>query len=220
MKKKIILILLMFLINFRVYSLTYGGCDYSIVSRMKSLVTNINVSYSYRVIENKPYFDITITNLIPEVYFVDTLTNATYTYSNTQDGEITIYNYTGDSGSFKFYSAIDACYGISLGTKYYKFPNYNIYYNDPICSDIPNYSLCQKWVKVNYSKEEFEKKVLEYKKVDDIVEEEKEQLDTKKTIFDVIIELYIKYYYYFLGSLIIICSIIILVHNKKNKFKL
>ncbi|MBE6155084.1 MAG: hypothetical protein E7163_05925 [Firmicutes bacterium] len=219
MKKKIILLLLLCLINIRAYSLTYGGCDYSLVSRLKSLVTNINISYSYNIIENRPYFDVTITNLIPEVYFVDTLTNSTYTYNTTQDGEITIYNYTGDSGSFKFYSAIDACYGISLGTKYYKFPTYNVYHADPICSDIPNYSLCKKWVKVNYSKEEFEKKVLEYKKTDDVIEEKKD-LEPEKTFVDIIIEIYIKYYYYFLGSIIIICSTIIIIHNKKNKFKL
>ena len=47
--KKIILILLLSFMFINSSALTYGGCDYSTVSRMKSIVKNINISYDYTI---------------------------------------------------------------------------------------------------------------------------------------------------------------------------
>ena len=223
MKKKIFLILIMvlFLKFTNIYALTYNGCDYSDISRIKSLVTNINISYDYKIIDNRAYFDVTITNMFPDAYFVDSSNSKTYTYNDTNDGEITIYNYQVSSGSYKFYSALDTCYGTSLGTKYYKFPTYNIYYNSSICSDVPNFSLCQKWANVNYSSNEFERLVNEYKeKLNKIDEEEKEIIDYEKTFLDRLVEIYVGNYYYFLAAIILVCLIIMIVTRRKNRFKL
>ena len=221
MKKKILflIVLLLFQKN-NVRALTYGGCDYSSVSRMKSLVNNINISYDYRIIDNVAYFDVTLNNITPEMYFWDTLTNETYTYADTQNGEITIHNYTGTSGNYKFYSAMSDCYGTALGTKYYSFPNYNIYYTNALCSDIPNYSLCQKWVKINYSYDKFEKIIFAYKDSLNSQEPIEEQVEYKDNILNKIVEFYVSYYYYFLVAVILICGIIILIKRKKDKFKL
>ncbi len=218
--KKIMLFLLICCFSFSVSALTYGGCDYSSVSRMKSIVTNINLSYDYKIINNEAYFDVTLNNLTEDIYFYDTATQKKYYYNDTINGEIVIFNYKITSGSYKFYSAKNECYGISLGTKYYNFPVYNKYYNNELCKDIPNYSLCQKWGYVNYSQEEFEEMVLEYKNSTPIEEEQSINLEYKKTFLEKIIDIYIKYYYLFLGALILICSIIIIINNKKNQFKL
>ena len=156
MRLKILFFLsLIFVVKMNVFGLTYGGCDYSDISRLKALVTNINVSYSYYMENNTPYFNVNLTNITSDMYFRDTLTNKTYSYNDTDNGEINIIGYNQTSGSYKFYSALSDCYGISLGTKYYQFPAYNIYYDDEICSGIKNYSLCQKWIDVNYSYYEF-----------------------------------------------------------------
>lgn len=218
--KKIFLTILIGFIFINSSALTYGGCDYSTVTKMKSIIKNINISYDYKIINNEAYFDVTINNLTDDIYFYDTSTNKNYYYSNTNEGEITIYNYNNDSGSYKFYSNVNDCYGISLGSKYYKFPNYNKYYNHSLCADIPNYSLCQKWINVNYSEEEFEAKVLEYKKIEDTTTEEETKVEYNKTVTDRAIELYISYYPYFLGTIIFVCCTIIFIHNKKNSFKL
>lgn len=220
MKKKIILLFIMvFITKLDIKALTYGGCDYSSISRLKSLVTNINISYDYYFIDNTPYFNVTLNNITQDMSFIDTLTNKTYTYYDTNSGEITITGYTGDSGSYKFYSNLGECQGISIGTKYYKFPSYNRYYNTSLCSDIPNYSLCQKWVSVDYSYEKFESLINEYKNKKP-EENPVISIDHNKNIFDMIVDFYVNYYYYILISIIVICSSIIIVKRRNNKFDL
>lgn len=220
MKKVILFLIVSFSFVALSSALTYSGCDYSAVSRMKSIVSNINLSYDYKIIDNEAYFDVKLNNLTEDIYFYDTVNDKNYYYSDTINGEIIISGYKINSGSYKFYSNLSECYGISLGTKYYKFPVYNKYYGDPLCTDIPNYSLCQKWSYVNYSQEEFEQKVFEYRNSKTIDDEKEINIEYKKTFVDIIIEIYIKYYYYFLGGLILICSAIIIVKNKKDRFKL
>lgn len=220
MKKIILFLIVSFSFLPLSNALTYGGCDYSAVSRMKSIVTNINLSYDYKIIDNEAYFDVKLNNLTEDIYFYDTATEKKYYYSDTIDGEIAIINYKINSGSYKFYSNLNECPGVFLGTKYYKFPDYNKYYADPLCDDIPNYSLCQKWGYVNYSREEFEQKVFEYKDSKPINSEKEITVEYQKTFIDVIIGIYIKYYYYFLGGIILICGVVIIVNNKKNRFDL
>lgn len=218
--KKIILFLLISFSLFSASALTYDNCNYSDVSRMKSIVTNINLSYDYKIINNEARFQITLNNLTEDIYFYDTTTGINYYYSDTNNGEIVIFDYKVISGSYKFYSAKSECYGISLGAKYYKFPIYNKYYNSPLCADIPNYSLCQKWGYVNYSQDEFEDIIFEYKNSKPIEEDNKINVQPEKTFFEKVIYLYVNYYYYFLGVLILLCSVIIIINNRKNNFKL
>lgn len=218
--KKIILMFFVSFLFLNVKALSYKGCDYSTVARMKSIVSNINLSYDYKIENNEAIFTVTINNLTDDIYFYDYVTKREYYYSDSNNGEVSISGYTNESGSFKFYSNNSNCKNITLGTKYYKFPSYNRYYQDELCKDIPNYSLCQKWVKVNYSRSEFEELVSEYKKKPEEIIKPEEKIEYKKTIFDKIVELYIKYYNYILGGIIVICLPIIIIYNKKNKFDL
>ena len=218
--KKIILMLILSFSFINSSALTYGGCEYSTVSRMKSIVSNINLSYDYEIINNEANFSVTLNNLTEDIYIYDDVTGKNYYYSDTNNGEITIYDYKSGSGSYKFYSNNSSCRGISLGTKYYNLPKYNKFFNSALCSDIPNYSLCQKWASIDYSQEEFEKLVSEYKTKSTDSIEKIENIEYEKTLGDIITEWYINYYYYLLGGIIVICSIIIFVSNRKNKFKL
>ena len=219
--RKIILFLLVSFTFINTSALTYGGCEYSAVSRMKSIVKNINISYDYSIINNEVSFSVTLNNLTPDIYFYDNTTKKNYYYSDTNNGEITIYNYrNGVSGSYKFYSNNPSCLKVSLGTKYYNLPVYNRFYGSSMCADIQNYSLCQKWANIKYTNYEFEKLIEEYKSQKEQIENEKPIVEYEKNIIDKIIDLYIKYYYYFFGVLIIVCSTIIFVYNKKNNFKL
>lgn len=218
--KKYILFLIITLFTFSsVNALTYGGCDYSVISRLKSLVTNVNITYDYYMENNTSIFNLTITNITPDMYFYDSTTGRNYYYSDTNNGEITIYGYNVNSGNLKFYSNLGECPGVKLGTKYYTFPIYNPYYGSSLCSDIPNYSLCQKWTDVNYSYSEFEELVLEYKNKQ-IVEEEQVQVEYEKSILDKIVEFYVNYYYIILGLIIIVCGTVIFIKSRNNKFNL
>lgn len=226
MRKKImftIFLILLFCDN--IGALNYRGCDSSKISRLKSLISNINISYEYKLINGTPSFDVTINNIPSDVYFVDSKdiyygeVQKKYYFSDTKNGELTIYNYYGKGGSYKFYSNIQGCKEVLLGKKYYKFPVYNPYYGDSLCEGISNYSLCQKWVNVSYSHQEFEEKINEYKKSKEI-KQENQNITYEKTIIDYIVDLYVKYYYLFLIGIIVVFIPVIIVKKRKDKIKL
>ena len=215
--KKILFIFTIFIFTCRIQAVNYRGCDSSEIARMKALINNVNISYDY-VMNDYPVFSITINNITPDLYFVDSVTKVEYKYQDTNNGEIVIGGYgSGNDGRYKFYSAKSECYGLSLGTKYYKTPNYNQYYNDPLCDGL-DINICKKWSNTNYSRPEFEQKIQEYKenKLPNI----EENTEYKKTLGEKIIEFYVKYYIYILLFIIISCSLLIYIKNKKDRFKL
>lgn len=222
MKKKILfLIITIIFYSSGVKALTYGGCDYSTISRLKSIVSNINISYDYHIENNKAYFDVTLTNITPDLFFEDSLNNEVYMYEDTNSGEITIRNYSTLSGNYQFYSANKNCYGFVLTTKYYKFPTYNPYYTRDICNDISNFNLCQKWTSVSYTEEEFQKKVLEYKNsLSNKDKNDDQSIEYEPDFLDKVVEFYINNYLYFLGGVIIVFGLIIIISRKNSKFKL
>ena len=220
MKRKILfLIIFITFIGYNCKALSYGGCPYSEVSKLKSFVSNINISYDYYIYNNKAYFNLTVNNIPPNIYFVDSYTGRTYNYSDTNDGEITIYDYDNFKGNFNFYSSLEECYGIKLGTKYYKFPQYNIYYEDPLCLENKNFSLCQKWQRVTYSYSEFKNKIDEYTRVIENEQEgEEEYVEYQKTTLDKFVEFYTNYYYILLSGIIIVCVVVMVISSRKNRF--
>lgn len=222
MKKNILFILLILLFisfKYEVKSLSYGGCEYSQISRLKSLVSNINITHDYYIQNNQAYFNITLTNLVPEVYFIDSNSKIKYTYANTQNGQITIYGQTNTQVSYRFYSNLNMCPGIKLSTKYYKLPTYNIYYNNDLCKGIETYNLCKKWTKNNYSYDEFKELIIDYKNKKAEQESKKEvEVVYEKTFLNYFIEFYVKYYYFLLIGIIVICFIAMYLNKKKNGF--
>lgn len=219
MNKKLLLLVVILAFSFKVRALSYGGCEYSQIAKLKSYVTNVNISYSYKLEGNTPIFNVTLNNITPDMYFIDNKTGKTFFYSDTTDGEITISGYIGDGGKYNFFSSKSECYGVKLGTKYYKFPSYNVYYGSNICDGISEFSLCQKWVSVNYDYYTFNTLVNEYKDSLNKIDDNEPQIH-KKTILDSIIEFYTKNYVYFLASVIVICGTIILINRRKDRFKL
>ncbi|MDO4963429.1 MAG: hypothetical protein Q4E75_04990 [bacterium] len=211
-------IILSFIISFsfiNCFALAYNGCEYNKVSRLKSVVQNISISYDYRIVNNDVVFDVTISNLTKDIYLYDSYFNKNY-YG--VDGEITIENYDINKNSYSFYSNLEDCYGTFLGKKYVVFPSYNKYYEDDLCKGIEDFGLCKKWTKVSYSYEEFVKLVSEYKNTPK--KEEYVQEVYEKNFWDEVALIYAKYYYYFLVPVILVCGIIVIVSKRKNKFKI
>ena len=209
-----------FFASFSVKALSYGGCEYSEISRLRNFVSNINLSFDYYIQDNQAYFDITISNLIPDIYFVDSVSGNTYYYSNSYDGEITIKG-NKHNGHYKFYSALEKCYGIKLSSKYYKLPTYNTYFTDTLCQQNKNFSLCQKWINVNYSYNEFKKMIDEYNNQhEDEGVADNTQVIYEKTILDELVNFYTQYYYIILISIIVVCVVIMIISRRKNKFDL
>lgn len=216
----IVLLSCIFCCNLSVSALTYGGCEYSEISRLKSFVSNVNLSYDYYIQNNVAYFSVTLNNIIPDVYFIDSSTGQIYNYNNTIDGEIVINGYTAMSGHYRFYSAIDKCYGVKLSDKYYNFPTYNYYYTDPLCQENQNSSLCQKWSNIKYSYDEFKSLLDEYNKDDSVIDDGDNIVTYEKGVLDYVISFYIKYYYIILGGIIAVCITIMIISRRKNRFDL
>lgn len=199
-------------------ALTYGGCEYSEITRLKSIVSNVNISYDYYIKDNLVYFNITLNNIVPEVYFIDSSTGNKYTYANTIDGEITILNNTQLKGHYDFYSAIDKCYGVKLTNKHYNLPSYNYYYTDPLCKENQNFSLCKKWGNVNYSYDQFKRSIKIYNENKNKIEEN--IVVYEETILDKIVKFYIENYYIILVVIIAVCGGAIFIYKKVNRFDL
>lgn len=218
MKRKILfIVLLLFLSTTKARALTYAGCSYSDIAKLRAYVDNINLYYDYRIDGNMAFFNITLTNVPQNVYFVDTKKGNTYTYNNTNNGEITLLNYFDNKGQFQFYSALGECYGINLGSKYYNLPTYNEHYDSDICREIPEFSLCKKWVSSEYSYDEFMRLAERYRN-EGTIEPEKEEVEYSKNFVDYIVDFYVKYYYIILGSIIVIFGSIIIIKSRKEKF--
>lgn len=212
MKKLLFLLLLCIPIKY-----IDAKCLYSDLAELKKIASNVNESYEYKIIDNKAYFDVTLTNLTDDIYFVDTTNNKVYKNNNS---EITLKNYrSGQTIVYNFYSSNLDCQDTVLYTIRIVLPQYNIFYNDPICVGAKEYSLCQRWYGNNLSYNTFLDKVNQYKENkkenDNNLEIEPEEIDNNN-LLHYIINFLTNYYYVIL---IIFCGIFIIVsyiRNKKN----
>ncbi len=221
MKKKIIFTLVIFMVGIgNITALSYAGCEYSLISRLKSFVNNVNTSYDYHIINGEAYFDITLSNIPNGVYIEDA--NTGLKYYNFINNELVIRNYNNQSAKYIFHPNNSNCNSVSLGSKYVTLPIYNIYYGSESCKDIPNFSLCKKWINKVYGTNEFETLVSEYKESLEKDDDIEQNIEYQKTLLDKIVEFYVKYYYILLIGIIVICGLIILINRnrEKNKFKL
>lgn len=215
MKKIFFTIIVLFLFVIQVEALSYAGCDFEDVSRMKQIVSNINISYDYKIINDEAYFDVTISNLTNDIYVSDNYYKKDY-FNNS---ELTIYNVKEKSIYLKFYSNNSDCKGILLGNQYRQFPIYNKYFDDEVCNGMGDFLYCNKWLNKEYTEEEIKEAVEAYKnslKEDEIPTE----AIYNKTLFDKIVEFYVKYYYIVLLGIIVLCITIIVVNKRKNQFKI
>lgn len=197
-------------------------CDYGLLSDYRSLAKNINVTYSYKMEDDKPVFEVTISNLYEDMYVVDTLTNATYDKSDfTSDNEIIISGYQENSKiSYQIYTRVAGCYGKMLTTRYVTFPNYNEFSTDEVCVGAEEFSLCQRWgaVAVDYDTFVAEVKAYKTKKAN---KNNKIIFNDEKTFWEKVF-IFVGNYYVYLVSLVIIIILFISVLKKifvkKNEF--
>lgn len=217
MRRKLILIVSLFFFITNVRALSYAGCDFSDVARMKQIVSNINVSYNYRIVNDEAYFDVIINNLTNDIYVTDNYYKGEF--HNFINGELVLYNVKANSIYLKFNSNRLECRGLLLGNKYEQFPIFNKYYDDEVCSGIKGLSYCNKWVNKEYTFEEVKSAVEKHNSITPKTEEPT-QVIYKKTLLDKVIAFYLKYYYIVLAAVIVFCVTIIIINKRKNQFKI
>ena len=216
MKKVLLLISLIMLFPVSAYAYS---CDYNEQARLRRIASNVMTSYEYVENNDNVTFNVTLTNITNEIYILDTTTNKKYYYNGSN--EITINGYGPNTNiRYLIYPTKNDCMASFLTTKYVNTPYYNKFYKDELCKG-KTYSICNKWVKVSLTYDEFVKTIneLDNKKNEevDVIDQENE----KDTIFDIITSFIFKNYLYIIaigGTTIIIVEFI--KSRKKNKIDL
>ena len=211
MKKVICLFLLLFIPS----NFVDAKCMYDDIANLKKLASNVNYSYEYKISNDDAVFNITLTNLVNDIYFVDTNKNITY---KNKKGELVLKNYkSGDTIVYNFYPNDPDCLNTSLYTIRIVLPKYNKFYIEQICKGAEEYSLCQKWSSHNYDLLTFYDKVDQYKKNKNQANDNDTPKDVDNNSLLHYITIFLVNYYYILilligGTIVIITYI----RNKKN----
>ena len=218
--KKIILIIFL-LIPIGVSARSKTNCDYNLVSNLKKIAGNVDITYTYNIIDDSVYFDVTLVNIQPDMYFIYSGDKNTYFYSDTVNGEITLSNIFSGFSTFTFYSNRSDCMNEKLVVKNIKLPYYNRFYHYDECIGIENYRLCQKWLKYEDSYENFVYNVNEYKSSLNN-QNDVENITGNKSFITKLIEFYVNYFYVLfpvsLGLIIGIYYLVKIIMNRKNRF--
>ena len=94
-------------------------CDYSELTRIRKQASQVNIMSEYKEVNDEVLFTITIYNLRPNQYVIDTITNKRYDYgyNKEKESEIVIDNIK-KSGMYKFevYSIENTCNEKALNT--------------------------------------------------------------------------------------------------------
>lgn len=203
-----------------VLAVSNKDCSFTLLSDLKKIANNVDISYEYHIVDDEVSFDVTIANITEDIYFKLFGSNISYHYSDTDNGVITFKNYVSGVHKFAFYSENSECANERLSIRTVDLPYYNKYYDYDICSNVPNYKLCQKWVKYDGTFENFSNSVKKYIKS----LEKKENVDDIKELnfFDKIVCFVLNYYYLILpiGALLIIgiLRLIRFIKFRRNRF--
>lgn len=190
-------------------------CSSQEKARLKKLVSNINVSYDYKIVNNDAIFQIKFSNVSPELYFKDVNQNVYKTYS-WEENEIILYDYPdGGSNNFIFY-ANKTCSGEKVGNIYVNLPTYNPFYQLSVCDGASEYKLCQKWVKHSLNRIEFINNVKEYKTTNGIIDDS--EIHKQISIVDFAVSFIRMYGIYALIIIIVVILIIKIIRYKKDTF--
>lgn len=173
-------------------------CDNSKKTELQKIAGNVTYGYDY--IKESDSFNITITNLNPNIYIDN---NGTiYRYSNSN--ELTIGGYKpGDSLRLYIYDT-EYCSPSALNILYINLPIKNKYYGTEVCSGFEEYSLCQMWTSNNLTENEIKSKLDSYKKNNDDNKNQNE-IEVKNYALQLLIDIYVKYYFIILPVIIIVC---------------
>ena len=178
------------------------------------------------------YFEITITNLTDQFYVEVTndFTEETKIL-NSSDGDNGIITFTWDSLSkvtnftFNIYAKeTTKCANVLQKTLKLRLPRKNENFDNPICEDIPEFNLCQKFVTYDYMDwDDFEAKVLDYKKLNEIPSEKGDEQN--KSAWQKVKDFVNDNKYYFIGGGVAIVAIatgvtITIVVKKRRRIEL
>ena len=210
--KCLFLFLMLFLLPFNAEAIY---CDSDDKVRLKNIISNINISYDYQIINNEAIFSIKFNNLNPQLYFKDPNGNV-YTSYGLENNELVLNNYAdGQSYAFTFYGT-DDCLNDEVGILYATLPKYNPYFELNVCDNAKEYKLCQKWASHSLSRKQFVDKVNEYKK--SVGKLDDSEINKQISIIDLTMSFIKMYGLYIAIAIAIIIITVKIIKYKKDSF--
>lgn len=192
-----------------------ASCSSTDKARLKKIISNINISYDYQMAQDNAIFSIKFSNLNPELYFQDPFGNVYRTY-DLNNNEIVLNNYSdGQSYTFTFYGA-NSCINQNVGNLYVTTPTYNHFYKLSVCDNAREFELCQKWVSHSLSRNEFVKKVNEYKEKNGVLDNT--EVNKKISVIDLAMSFIRMYGLYIVIGVAVIIIIVKFIRYKKDTF--
>jgi len=199
-----------------------GTCDYAEIAKLKNIAANISITYSYVYNEKTDdmKFKIELDNI--QANIILQINNKIYKYNNNSSMIFDNFD-DGQKHTINIYTEATYCLNKTLLTRYIELPKYNKFYNDTICSTLPNYYMCQMWYQHDLSESKFIEKINEYKtQVEEPIEEDKNNDNYSSLVLQVFEFIYANYYYFVAASgiIILIFTAYIMYDNKKDDFDL
>lgn len=214
MKKSLIIIIFALAIMFP--STAKAACSNQQLIRMQKIASNISTSYTYREVNGKVVFDVTITNMTNDVYLYDFINKRNIYYTGKP---ITIYGYaSGLSFNYTVRSNLIGCKREQISNIYINLPTYNKYYKNALCEGISSFELCNKWYNAkNLSYDDFKSQVEAYKKSLETVVDPEPTPEEPEPFSEILFRLISEYYYIILIPIIIIAGGSIYVLRKNEE---
>lgn len=213
MKRIICFVLLLFCFPCFVLA---DSCNGDEKERIQKFANNITTTIEEAIdAEGNITFNVTFSGVSNELRIFKDNTSNYYTNYNDYIDSVTVYGLTqGSTHIFKVYGK-DVCVFNNIRNITINLPVYNRYYNEAICAEARDYRLCQKWVEVDVSYEEFAELVNKH-----IAEQKKDNINDNQITKNLFFEFYQKYYWVCMGALILFLILLIYLwikENKKNK---
>ena len=225
MKRIIYYILTMLILSLFIID-AKAECSDEEFNSLKDEISKITISYKHLGEVTKEdgstsydEFLVTAKNILENVY-VHLYPMTSEKFQNTDNGLIIKLT----TGEWKYNMYSSKCERI-VDTISLKLPKFNIYSLDPLCDgvDSEEFKLCGKYYEPDVSREDFERRVSEYRKNHiNNVDEDKNEERKENVILQNIYNFIKQYYIYIIITVVsvLIISIIIYVVNKKKKKKI
>lgn len=207
-------------------------CTYTEQNELKEKAANVKASYEIMqeteeeldgVLVNY-YINISITNVTDDFYVIvknASIEEKRYDSQDAKDGIITIrWNDVYEIASFtiEVYSSNNVkCPDERYKTLYLTLPRFNEYSNRAVCNDLDDQDFCKQFVNFKtISEEEFYKKVSNFLKKEEIVENKEENSKEKEDAKN-LISIIDDYKWYIIGGLSIILVILVIISVIRRK---
>ena len=194
MRKTAIIIFLLLLFPF---SISADECSNADKERLQKLANNITyIIENYTNNNGEEKLRLVFSGVSNELTLYNSTNNKYYFYIKIDDsyfGDVDINNVSSGTKKFKIYGA-SSCSNTTLRNITINVSPRNPYFNDPLCDNIKEYSLCQKFTNANVDYETFKVKTQDYidsKKKNENVPNDNNYDDSYWKFF----EFYQKYYF-------------------------